>query len=100
MPCLLSCLGKIFQVGHYSQTFQLNFFTPAMLINTIDFLPFYTHFHLDFDWGVTRSPESKTSWLHWPFFVTGLEGSYCGVEAVRIQRPDFNFDWDAWNQGK
>ena len=29
--------GKTFNIGHYTQTFQLKFFIPAMLIDSIDF---------------------------------------------------------------
>ena len=37
-PTVLS--GKIFNVGHYRQTIQPNFFIPAMLIGTIDLYHF------------------------------------------------------------
>ena len=35
----LSCVAKTY-TGHYTQTFQLHIFIPAMLIGTIDFYHF------------------------------------------------------------
>ena len=53
--------GKNFNVGHYAHTIQTLFFSHLLLTFTI----FNTAFtDLDLVWGVTRSAQGKTYWLH------------------------------------
>ena len=56
--------GKNFNVGHYMQTFQPIFLIPAMLIGTIDFYHFIPISLTLTLAGVTRSAQSKTSWIY------------------------------------
>ena len=56
--------GKNFDVGHYTQTFKYFFYTCHAYRHHL-LLTFYTTFtDLDLGCGVTRSVQSKTSWIH------------------------------------
>ena len=58
--CLSVLCGKIFRVGYYTETFQPNFFIPAMLrvtvIGTIDFYHF-----IPFSWTLSLPGGHKVS---------------------------------------
>ena len=63
-----------------------------MLIGTIDFYHFIPLSLTLTLVGVTRSAQSKTSWLNFlPHFLTDQEEIVYGVEAIQAGHPDAMF---------
>ena len=103
--------SSIFNVGHYKQALQPNSFMHAVHVGTIAcywcfvlfglvwfgffvcFVFWVFFFSLQFQWPrpwmrVTRSAESKTSWLHFLAYLSTDRDEICGVEAVHVERHD------------
>ena len=85
--------GKTFNVGHYTQPFQPHFFTPVMLIGTIDFYHFIPRSRtLTLPTGHKVSAK-QTSWLHFlTHFSTDQDEMYYGVEAILAEHLDTIFE--------
>ena len=82
-------------VWHCMQTFPPNSFIPARCISTIDFYYFIPHTVTLTLPGVTRSAQSKTSWLHFlTHFWTDQYWIWCGVVTIQVERPDTIFEWE------
>ena len=74
---------------------------PPMLKDNIDCLPFYTTFTDSAMPEVTRSAQSKTSWLHFVVsFSTDQDEIWYGVEAVQVNHLDYTFEWIWSNKRK
>ena len=99
-PVGLSCLAKTFNAGHYTQTFQAFLFIYLLCLQT----PVTSAIVYQFHWpspclGVTRSAQSKTSWLHFlPHFSADQDEIWYSVETVQLEHPDFTFEWDLMKQ--
>ena len=85
----LSCLSrKDFNVRrHEVQTFQLNSFIPAMLLDTI-----YLHNFIPLSVALTFAEGhkvSRTCWLHFlTHFLIGQGEIWCGVELLQVKHPE------------
>ena len=80
-----------------TETFQPNLSIPDILKGTIDschFLP--PSVTLTLVW-VHRSAESKVCWL---CFLTHFSTDQDEYEAVEVEHPDTNFEWDFLNEEK
>ena len=93
--------GRKFNVGHYTQTFQPDFFTLAMLVGTTDyyhFIPFSLIVTLA---GGTRSAQGKTCWLHFlSHFSIDQDEIWRGDEAIQEVCPDTSLNEVYWNKVK
>ena len=101
--CSSACLAKTlnganFNVGHYMQTSQLNFFIHATLKGTIDFYHFIS-FH--WPWPYTRLVQSKKYWLHFlADFSSNGDDIWLRDGAVQAEHSETAVEEDLLKQGK
>ena len=85
--------GKNFNIWHYTKTFQINVFRPAMLISTIDFyrvIPLSMTLTLTGDHKVGTKRNLLASFL--ALYSSDQAEMWCGVETVQVKHPDTNFE--------
>ena len=93
---------KKLNIGHNMQTFQPNYFIPAMLIGTIDF-HHLKPLSLTLTLPMSDKVSAKQNLLAWfsciRFRWSGLS-FWCDDEAVQVDRPETTFQLDLMKQGK
>ena len=90
-----SCVAKVFNVGHYEQSFQPNSFIPAISLGRCHWLLPFEPFGL----RVTGSAKHKVCWVYFLTHLSDDQNGICCMEAVEVDHPDPTLKWVVFNQG-
>ena len=94
-----SCVAKTF-IGHYMQFFNQSFsYLPCFRHHWL-LLLCITFSDLDMCLEITRSAQSKTSWVYLLTLFSWSGWNLICVEVIQVEHPNTTFEWELMKQGK